>query len=136
MGWCRVAGLRDEALSYRLGFSQHQIAELDGQVAWRHQIYSHAQQLLQFVLQAAQVKQRGARQSIYQQVEVTVFPVVAMQRRTEDARVRGTTTTCGVVSGVTVLFEGDGSAHSINSEKPARSRGPFCEMILKLGLPA
>jgi hypothetical protein len=51
-------------------FGQHLGLELDGQVAWRQHIDRHAQQSIQLNLKPTQVKQGGARQGIYQQIQI------------------------------------------------------------------
>ena len=49
----------------------------------------HAQQFFQFDLKPAKIEQRHSRKRINQQVKVAIFAIVAMQGRSEQARIFG-----------------------------------------------
>lgn len=82
----------------------------------------------QRVLQATQIKQRGAGQRVDQQIQVAALDAVAMPCRTQLARVGHAITRCGLADGVTVLAEFLGWAlglkfKSIDQRCPIKGNG-------------
>ena len=61
--------------------SRNLVPKGGGQAVGREHIHLHAQQLLQFKPDRANVHQRGLRGGLHQQIEVAVGRVVSMQRR-------------------------------------------------------
>src|ERR1700759_2105400 len=70
--------------SYRKCFSQNPFTRPLRQGAGREEIYSYAQELLKGDLKSDQIKKRGARQGINQEVEVAIFAVAAVQDGPKD----------------------------------------------------
>lgn len=58
-----------------------------GQIAWRHQVDRHAQQLLQFILQATQIEKRSPRHGVNEQIKIAALGIVAPQGRAKHPRV-------------------------------------------------
>jgi hypothetical protein len=59
------------------------------QIAGCQQIHSYTQQLLESDLESPQIKERGARKRINQEVQVAVLAVSSVQDRPKDARISG-----------------------------------------------
>ena len=97
------------------GLQGNHVAKLDWQVFKGQHIDRYAQQLLQFVLQAAQIEQRGARQGVYLQVQVAAIAIIPAQCRAKFTGVRHAITRRGKADGITVLEQGLGRAHEIES---------------------
>lgn len=76
-----------------------------GQIAWRHQVYRHAQQLLQFILQATQIKKRSPGHGVNEQIKIAAFCVVSTQGRAEHARVGCAKARSRATNGVAVVVK-------------------------------
>lgn len=67
--------------SYGHCLAQHLVPKAGGQAVGGEHIHLHAQQLLQFKPDRANVYQRGLGRGLHQQVDVAISRVVPMQRR-------------------------------------------------------
>ena len=90
---------------------KHLGAELGRQIGGCAHIDLDTKQSLQLILQSTQIKQRGAGQSVYQQIEVAALLVGAVQDGAKDARVHRPKALHGFAYGMALLLEHDGGAH-------------------------
>lgn len=92
---------------------QHLVAKAWGQAVGREHIHLHAQQLLQFKPDRANVHQRGLRAGLYQKVKVAVGRVVPMQRRAKHPHAANAVAQSDLADLRAVERKGFGGAHGL-----------------------
>ena len=70
-----------------LSFSQDSRTHFRRKFSWRHQVDWNTEQIFQFHLQSAEIKQGGARQRINQNVEIAAVSIFTAYDRAKHARV-------------------------------------------------
>ena len=103
---CTQGNQQDGCRSYRTGLRKDLVPKFGWQISGCQQVNLNPQQRLQLHLKAAEVKQRGARQSIDQQIQVTAICVGAVQDRAENARVGHMKTRSGFTDNFALAIEG------------------------------
>ena len=93
--------------------SRNLVPKGGGQAVGREHIHLHAQQLLQFKPDRANVHQRGLRGGLHQQVEIAVGRVIPMQRRAKHPHAAHAVAQCDLADLRAVEGKGFGGAHGL-----------------------
>ena len=84
---CGKGSRANAARSYRLRLGQHLVAELWGRSVGVNNSTRMPSKDSEFILQSTKVEQRGARQSVHQQIQITALSIRSLDHGAKHARV-------------------------------------------------